>query len=51
LQRRAVDAFASGNYQEAAALYQRLATENPREAAFAVAARLAKERATGVGHE
>lgn len=48
LQRRAVDAFASGNFREAAALYQRLASERPSERAFAVAARLASERANGV---
>lgn len=51
LERRAVDAFASGNYHDAALLYQRLAQENPGQAAFAVAARLAAERAKGVGHD
>ncbi|MET0792855.1 MAG: hypothetical protein ABW061_15145 [Polyangiaceae bacterium] len=49
LQRRAVDAFATGNFRDAALLYQRLAAENPGQAAFAVAARLASERANGVG--
>jgi hypothetical protein len=51
LQRRAVDAFATGNFRDAALLYQRLAAENPSEAAFAVAARLASERANGAGHD
>ena len=51
LQRRAVDAFASGNFRDAALLYQRLAAENPKQAAFAVAARVASERANGVGHD
>jgi hypothetical protein len=51
LQRRAIDAFATGNFHDAALLYQRLASENPAEPAFAVAARLANEHANGVAHE
>ena len=51
LQRRAVDAFASGNFQEAAALYQRLATENPNQPAYRAARQIAEDKANGVGHD
>lgn len=51
LQRQAVDAFAAGNFQEAAALYQRLASENPGQPAYTTASRIAQDKAHGAAYE
>ncbi len=45
LEQRAVEAAASGAYGDAAALYETLAKNNPNEPAYAVAARILKQRA------
>jgi len=51
LQRRAVDAYATGDFAEAAALYRRLATEHPDRSEFAIAAQIAVEKVKGGQHE
>ena len=51
LQRRAVDAHVSGNYQDAASLYRRLATQFPDRPEFAVAGQIAAEKAKAGQHE
>lgn len=50
-QQRALDAFASGSFRDAAVLYQRLASENPQQPVFAAAARIAREKANGADHD
>ncbi len=51
LQRRAIDAYANGNFQEASALYRKLVAQFPERPEFDVASQIAAEKAKGAQHD